>query len=91
MGSYIDFVHWNLSPSPLLGIGYAVTEQLLQQGATVVCVARNSTELVEATTRWNERFGARRTLACAVDLSRADGRDQLFKYGGGRDEQMGSG
>lgn len=62
-----------------LGIGNAVTEQLLQLGATVVCVARNAAELKAATAQWNERYGPRRTLGCAVDLSTPEGRTELFK------------
>ncbi|GAB4191097.1 MAG: SDR family oxidoreductase [Wenzhouxiangellaceae bacterium] len=57
------------------GIGYAVAEQLLSFGATVIICARGEMDLHSARDRLREQYGSDRVHGIAADLSEADGRD----------------
>ncbi|WP_338767730.1 SDR family oxidoreductase [Massilia sp. METH4] len=51
------------------GIGFAIADQLLQEGATVIVNGRSEATVAKAMTALRDRHGADRVLPLAIDLS----------------------
>lgn len=66
------------------GIGHAIGQELLELGADVFVVARDSERLARCLTEWNEAGFAGHVHGCAADVSDASGRARLFEALGER-------
>jgi 3-oxoacyl-[acyl-carrier protein] reductase len=58
------------------GIGYAIADRLLQEGATVIINGRSEATVAPAVATLAEKYGAERVLSLAIDLSVAGAEHQ---------------
>lgn len=64
------------------GIGYAIAEQLLEEGARVIVNGRSEASVAQAAQQLGAKFGAERVLALVADVSRQGSEaEALAAYG----------